>query len=117
MKPGRELDTLVAEKVMENHWCQLMPENACIDGKPRKCACGAVGFPFEHRKPYSTDIAAAWEVVEKLNVSGYRMEFVLGSQGDAYATFITGACRFRAVSGSAPKAICLAALKAVGGEG
>lgn len=114
LEPGRQLDALVAEKVMGRGWCQLMHENACVDGKPRKCACGATGFPFEHHPPFSTDIAAAWEVVEKLNLLGrYDLRgeaaaWVLGEDinADEWLVFAEGS--------SAPHAICIAALKAVG---
>ena len=46
MKPGRELDELVAKKVM--------------------------GYKYKVLE-YSTDIAAAWEVVEKMKDNGYEI--------------------------------------------
>lgn len=57
MKPGRELDALIAEKVMrwnrEHDECGLPPGVYGSDNIQ----------PFPH---YSTDISAAWEVVEKI---------------------------------------------------
>jgi hypothetical protein len=109
MNPGLELDVLVAEKVMG----QAIPRE---------------GFPASHRPTfpgayylpaYSTDIAAAWEVVEKLQ----------SMQAEASLLMIKNpvvkTCRVRFMTENAeiaghsqeqsmPHAICLAALKAVG---
>lgn len=54
MKPGRELDDLVARKVMG--WTYTRVEDGF--GHPP-------GKGFERIPLYSTDIAAAWEVAEK----------------------------------------------------
>ena len=61
MKAGRELDALVAEKVMGWTW----------DGKTAWSPTGSRLWmvrkdPYWWLPYYSTDIAAAWEVVEKL---------------------------------------------------
>jgi hypothetical protein len=105
MKPGPELDDLVAEKVM---------------GRPPQEYADARGRPG-WVPPFSTSIAAAWEVVEKVQQLGWmlngvrcldRLEhgdwvciFERRGQPDAYKH-----------SPTAPHAICLAALKAVGAE-
>ena len=91
MKPGPRLDALVTEKVM--------------------------GFP--QPRPYSTDIKSAWELVDKL-IRGTKQWFSL----EQYSTGVTakfsiiGAgdldCEFEADEITAPHAICMAALKAVG---
>ncbi len=64
--------------------------------------------------PYSTDIAAAWRIVEKLRSSGIYLhvgynwcDVYEGKYGSEIQTFGTG------VLTSAPLAICTAALKAV----
>ncbi len=114
MKPSRELDALVAEKVMGG----LTNIKPCslADGPPH----------------YSTDIAAAWEVVEKIQSSefslssgyctsdqaktnlridihkernGYELQF-MDRKGHTYCAAYD--CP------TLPHAICLAALKAVG---
>ena len=54
MKPGRELDALVVEKVMGWKWLS--------------------GNPWAP----STDIAAAWEVLEKMRERGYTVEVFFG---------------------------------------
>lgn len=113
MKPGRELDALIAEKVMGLGWCQLMPEGyATRETGPKRCGCGAIGYPYEHHAPYSTDIAAAWLAVEKL---GLFKDMVLSQseegmwqihhRHDEHLNNTTGS--------TAPLAICLAALKAL----
>jgi len=100
MKPGRELDQLVAEKV----------------------------FGSTEAKPYSTDIAAAWRVVEKHNqiVSIWQGRPSLDrnahgmisrrvwERGDPVVYRVSVAGRHTAYSETAPHAICLAALKALG---
>lgn len=101
MNAGRELDALVANKV--TGFTPTSTTNCRYD------------YP-----PYSTDIAAAWEVVEKMGGE-------VGSPGDGpyqrkdkWAAFIP--CPGKDNGGkwgygdTAPHAICLAALKAVGVE-
>lgn len=122
---GRELDALVAKKVMG--WREVITGVYCISG--------AAGVPPENADGwwktiprYSTDIAAAWEVVEKLrgpnddefgggefwkfldcSEAGWRAELFLdlGDGADAPALLAAG------VGYALPEAICLAALKAV----
>jgi hypothetical protein len=103
LPPGRELDALVAEKVLG--W------PAARDAK----AIGEAGYwtagdeRFIHGLPaFSTDIAAAWEVVEKLIASDEWPEFSL--EYEATLKWSVGDC----YGATAPHAICLAALKAMG---
>jgi len=83
MKAGREMDALIAEKVMG--WKDIrcdqggnlpygVPDddfNSDVDEHKKHGNCG---FPMEyHREPipmYSHDISAAWEVVEKMTSEG-----------------------------------------------
>ena len=121
MVAGRELDALVAEKVMG--W-----ERIVMKDKP-----GAVswphppkGFDVNHNRwsiipHYSTDIAAAWEVVEKL---APEFEWILendvkdgGWSAIIYkweGTSVVSSPIGRSDADTAPHAICLAALAAVG---
>lgn len=100
MKPGRELDALIAEKVMG---LATAEEDSDENWVP-------VGVPG-----YSTDIAAAWEVVGKLwedQESVFELTRPVGSGFN---------CRFRQGAikewgETAPHAICLAALKSVEGK-
>lgn len=82
---------------------------SCPDNRCAMCSC----FKLE---PYSTDIAAAWTVVERLNVDGWNV--CVASRNDGkYACFVTkqpadnGEASYQE---SAPLSISLAALKAYG---
>lgn len=104
---GRELDALVAEKVMDvgvEWW----------NGEPFYVVTQDGHISAYRLAAYSTDIAAAWEVVEKMRER----------RADFYIRFVsTWTVEFDSVAGdyngytdgdTAPLAICLAALKAVG---
>lgn len=127
MNPGRELDALVAEKVMG--WkrlpqCEhLHPENEISD-RHTLCHC----FP-----DYSTDIAAAMEVLQVVyrRTCFRQQEFMRFSEGDGWEVTIhrpdlppVRYCHSGSLARgkhdldvpSLPYAICLAALKAVGIE-
>lgn len=87
LQPGVELDALVGERVFRRVWTLHSPR-------------------------FSTDIGAAWEVVEKLGLSvirGYGEWRVGHFDVDAWDGFIGPAL----ASMSAPHAICLAALAAL----
>lgn len=100
MEAGRELDALIAEKVM---------------GFPLEIIRGAP-YP-ECPRHYSTDIAAAWEVVEKDDGWGHdwRVKRWVSSSKPYSCTAERTADgqNFYAEAETAPLAICLAALKAV----
>lgn len=118
MEPGRELDALVAEKVMglRVEWGQDTPCPDC-DEVGRYCGGRAWCSPcrawyYSAYKDYSTDIAAAWEVVERL-VAGGERHFVVEKAGAWLVRFREGDWL---PGETAPHAICLAALRAVGYE-
>jgi hypothetical protein len=121
MGPGHDLDALVAEKVMgwENNKegptffgaraDQIWADSG--DWKVIDCPC------------YSTDIAAAWEVIEHLQSRGYSFSLIWDAHETSKVFYISNyynglPCRgwknredFEIVEDSAPLAICLAALK------
>lgn len=112
---GRELDALVAEKVMG--WRRL-PDTPEWGVPPDYTTGGALGW-----RPYSTDIAAAWEVVEKLREGWLEVNLdctafncantvrcCVTKQGQQHPPF-----PLYADAKTAPLAICRAALRAVGG--
>lgn len=136
MNPGRELDILVAEKVMG--WKKLtcgqcnnrpwLPAGIpCAywhnqDGKETAPIfdiwTGGMGDRLEELawKP-STDIAAAWQAVENIRKRGFPLS--LNHQGKDWWEAIfwdETDDRWKGEGSSAPHAICLAALKAVGHE-
>ena len=123
MKAGRELDTLVAEKVMGweatadgLYWdarqkrTRLVLGSAIAKKREEMGIENGPGFVFAP----STDIAAAWEVVEKADLWS-----LYGSIGDGpYRACIQFEDREGLMTAdTAPLAICLAALKAKGVTG
>jgi hypothetical protein len=119
MTPGRELDAIVAEKVMGE-----TPEDY-----RRRCHCG-LRHSCEwciYPRNYSTDIAAAWEVVARLSAvresTDLGFSFHLHSWDSMPDRFVASfdhldgcpqAEQTAAGLDGVPHAICLAALKAVG---
>lgn len=108
---ARERDALVAQKVMGEivTW-----RTATVGGVERK-------WPTEHGimcRYYTTDIAAAWEVVERMEQLGWRFDL---STYQAFTMMtgvdfehITSDGLAEATCETAPEAICVAALRAVG---
>ena len=97
---SREIDAEVAEKVVE--WSET--DNMC-HGKGWKDSSG--GF-YKEVPNYSTDISAAWEVVEKLTSTlGYKISLET-YDGKVWTVKPCGVS-----DTTAPMAICKAALKAV----
>ena len=118
---NRELDALVAEKVMGIR-VKAVPIPAKFVSQETD------GKPWGHVEHYSTDIAAAWEVVEKMldqmeKPNCYEVgRTEPGSGKQHYAQFsyfhlTTKEYRyFTSKDKRVTRAICLAALKAVGVE-
>jgi len=86
MEPGPELDTLVAEKIMDHPMPDFIPEDALnlyLVGAPIHydswtCVCryDEGDVPKWVPAPYSTDISAAWLVVEKMFELGHSMSLL-----------------------------------------
>lgn len=140
---GPELDALVAEKVMglrldgvfpiQQHeaggWDPLDENDgiplAGYQKKPTYRTCGDHPMPpFEYKHgstcrrvvpEYSIDIAAAWEVVEKVRAARFNLllDMTWGHQG-ILAFARERIHEVKVEGGSVPLAICRAALKAVG---
>lgn len=116
--PGRELDALVAEKVMGWRPWSGGYYYGSADGQVMVCLHENDGMA-RYWSP-STDIAAAWRVVERLHTGRTFGLDWLGFDGEEWR------CCFgwsenddhlgfhHAEAATAPLAICLAALKAVG---
>lgn len=138
MPAGRELDALVAERVMgadvsiaPMHTWELNADGT-IDtvawdsdyhNGPSCTRCGYsfcihcegetayTAAPCQVEPPrYSTNITAAWQVVERMRNPDFR----LNKDGDWGCSF-GGELRFVGLADTAALAICRAALKAVGG--
>lgn len=107
MKAGRELDALTAEKVMGLRVVRCPDHGDCIYwhayGPDR---------PDGQLPEYSTDIAEAWQVVEKLRDLDPEIWWDVHWE----CVFNTNDSRVWGTADTAPEAICRAALAAVGCE-
>lgn len=136
-EPSRELDALIAEKIFSWTWVTFIGKTYIVspwyreqispaafsmgwsDGKLRSDAtpgevqldCHSLSdiSQISPLRPFSTDIAAAWKVVEKLNAEGWEIEL---SPYCNVVSWVGGAEQ----GVSIPHTICLVALKAVGVE-
>ena len=106
---GRELDALVAEKVMGLERVGYLYKYREYTESPGHGNMSEKDIP-----PYSTSIAAAWEVVEKLAYEGkaaFALEFLKYEPKTWVAEFGIGVFD-EGKADTAPLAICRAALKA-----
>ena len=131
MKAGRELDALIAEKVMgtPKYWSVWF---ACshygnFNGLDQAQAYAekiqgdfkAHVLPYSDEPNYSTSIEAAWEVVERLvstpGPNGDHHSVRVDYSGDAVVVIDENKdWQVSAIASTAPHAICLAALRAKG---
>lgn len=118
----REIDALVAEKVMGK--CYYRAEHKTFSGRYIYKDRHLNGWQKEeyvngrykewefYGPHYSTDIAAAWQVVEKLNKDDFYMDYDIN---EYRCQFKKGRQMFERAE-TAPLAICKAALRTVGVE-
>lgn len=119
MNPGPELDALVAKHVMGDEGYTVV--TPCPDGDSQ---CLTMHTATRY-KPYSTDIACAWQVVEKMRPHAFRIT-VFAEENDIGIQVVNPSKPGPYVSAevysqidkcvSVPHAICLAALKVMGFE-
>lgn len=124
LQAGRELDALVAEKVMglaPEQWpfvCEVDKHDTAGDVWCSDCqeeTDKTARVPLH----YSTDISAAWQVVERLHEKGYAL--TLHNEPDEDAGYTWGAsvggdsadAFVESWEDTAPMAICTAALRTV----
>lgn len=125
MQAGRELDALVAEKVMGWKWCENDIGKESLQPPSEEYAFLSPNHPvfwadekgYTKIMPhYSTNIADAWKVVEKMRENFWVQvdvgDIILCSMGEYGFVCST----IQAEAETAPLAICLAALKAMGVE-
>lgn len=132
LQPGRELDALVAVHVMDLKKARHKIKQEVVGHgmMAETCSiCGANNFADTLKFPcvpsYSTDIAAAWTVVEKLQAQGKSLcmhwdahelnkSFYIANHIDGLTCRgFSGLDLFEVESDSAAHAVCLAALKAM----
>ena len=106
MEAGRELDALVAEKVMglsKDDWDPPCFWQHSTDDCEKDSVIGWMGWCYNcgtmvaevgvEPRYYSTDIAAAWEVLEKLHGKFYDIHITNDCEGhtaDAWYVTLTG---------------------------
>ena len=106
MKAGRELDELVMIKVMR--WTKE------VDHKPLPMWRDNNGFNVDHIARFftpSVDMSAAWEIIEKMN-----SPYVIASTEDGDESWVHFGDEANAAIGTAPEAICKAALLQMEGK-
>lgn len=124
-KSGEALDARVAVEVMG--WRQHSDMKDCWTGDdmPKLGQMRFVPYKQKHYFCPSTDIAAAWEVVEKMRCEGRHVAVsVVGAENPTWICLIgypgdtdpRSARRTVAESPTAPLAICLAALATTKGD-
>lgn len=112
MKPGRELDREVAEKVMGLR-------EKLAEAKTQR-EYDSVRLHIEFCPEYSTDIASAWEVLNaftqgKVNRAICHADVRFDADHCRWHAWLAwGKQRHSDIAETAPHVICLAALKAVG---
>jgi hypothetical protein len=114
VEAGKQLDALIAEKVFG--WRRVegpkFDEDESYRAYPPR---GKISLWFFTRN-WSTDISLAWQIVEALTIRGFEVEIknvdAIHLVGRQWYVEIRG---WEAWANTAPHAICLAALKAVGG--
>ncbi|MFE4202092.1 BC1872 family protein [Aneurinibacillus aneurinilyticus] len=106
MKACRELDGLIATKVFGYKIAPIhADEDLWILDDSQELH---VSYPVPH---YSTNIADAWQVVEKFKECDLQKH-----ESGNYTCYITLYKTYESDAETAPLAICLAALKAIGVE-
>lgn len=127
MNPGRALDALLAKKIME--WKYVGEDGP--NGEPGLVDPDQIERMSEELPKYSTDISAAWEVVEKIKEGkeidilygdyfqpvtrgGYCGQMMQSALPGYFVRIRWGENMVSEQSQSAPHAICLAALKGIG---
>jgi hypothetical protein len=108
IQPGRELDALIAEQIMEIDvfYCPEEKDWFVIDNRSN--------HTDERILEYSTDITAAWDVIEHLKQMPAFNEIDLTVRSDGVTTEIWYGCEARSIeTETVPYGICLAALDAL----
>jgi len=124
--PGRKLDRLIAQKIFG---CQVKMIPVFRDSEELEpsycCTCkdqahriqkSSFRYRDEDIKFYSSSIEAAWEIVDKLGEHPGYYSVRLAGHSTLYRCVFEEQGKFEAFGKSAPHAICLAALKAIGYE-
>jgi hypothetical protein len=122
IEPGRELDALVAVRVLgfaPVAWDEETPCPEC-GGEMRYCGersrcCNCSEWRCSPYREYSSEIAPAWEVVDQMHGRGVQwlLKPLAGGLGKVYAVEEGGRTRRLGDRAPLPLAICRAGLLAV----
>lgn len=112
MKPGRELDALIAEKVMGFKGLRFQTINPSFPPDLLGSKLDYFGGAEVHIMNYSTDIAAAFEVIGALQLRQFDLRMGFTFTSIVWMDFQNGK-EVRAEGETPMHAICLAALKAM----
>jgi len=118
MEAGEDMDALIHEHVMD------LSMEGLVHARPGVAIQWNMKDPITLCRPYSTDIKAAWEVVEEfgcIGKDGIRWWKLEQAPTGKYYIMLrdyaqNGEISYYAEADTAPHAICLAALKAMGIE-
>lgn len=120
MNPGRELDKMVAEVVFGSE-VEFLNQKAGwrIDFVAKNKDCNDTIYAMEmadgyRLKNFSTDISAAWDIVEKLGRNGTQWRFSNKAFSNTYWWVYTEDAV--AQGDTLPHAICLAAIQHIKGQ-
>jgi len=118
LQPGPELDALVAEKVMGWEYVIDGEGTGWVDKATEQFVTGYnnddPSQPEIAPPPFSTSIAAAWEVVEKLKSDNRTIDISSATPGWRAIIDECHDWKVEVRAETAPRAICLAAMKASG---
>lgn len=114
---NREIDALIHEKVFgrcAHQWLQHLSPMQCFK-------CGQAETQYSKTPFYSTDMAAAWQIVERLDSyeisqNGASHAEVPDPKKGWRATYTQNGRTYTAFAETGPLAICLAALQSIGIE-
>jgi hypothetical protein len=114
---GQELDAMVAEKVMG--WLGVVSEFMDVDRTRWFVPSGVPSYdaPREKVPAYSTDLTAAWQVMEFLNKRGHRVGIAWQPPHWCAFVFSVGYNSLNSQADTAPLAICRVALLALDDSG
>ena len=112
MNPGPEMDAIVAENVMGWRWTHASEGGGPTwhGSPPEPNDLDDISKDHSSVPPYSTNIAAAWTILEKAPLGELRR------LGDRWGACLYGGGGGYILGATVPEAICRAALKAVGVE-
>ena len=109
LKPGPELDALVAEKVMG--WTRSL-DGLWHGQSGRTMRIGRFAASVPYVWSPSTNISDAWQVVGQFTKERWRIQLRYLDDGGWHCRITRKLDRWEATAGSAPHAICRAALAA-----